>query len=463
MFYRLTDMFALRAWKYANRALYNRYAAAPLRLDKATFEVLLACDGEHDLSDDAQLARLVEAGVIEPCSMGEKPSEWSRFRRFEHRFVPNMNLMLTGKCNYNCRHCFNAAENADRMAEWRYEDALDLLDQAADCGFHGITLTGGEPMLHPRFLDIVREIYQRGMVLEKLTTNGYFITEEVLDEFARLRCQPQIKISFDGVGHHDWMRGARGIEARTLEAFALCHDKGFRTFAQVQAFRGNLEALPETLRVLEGIGVDCARIIRTIPLERWQKNNPGGSLSAPEYFDEMLRLAERYLHGDHHMEVVMWMFLVLYPAYGAYSMVPVKDRDGACPPTRAVCPGNRVMMAVTCEGNVVPCLQMGGHAAELGHPLESLRDRSLKEIVTSGVWHDEVCTNIHMLRKANAECDACPWFGHCAGGCRALAMLSGIERGELPNYFATDPMACLFFKGGWHDRVLERLADFRQV
>lgn len=307
MFYRLTDMFALRAWKYANRALYNRYAAAPLRLDRATFDVLLACDGEHDLSDGEQLVRLVEAGIIEPCSQGEKPSEWSRFRRFEHRFVPNMNLMLTGKCNYNCRHCFNAAENADRMAEWRYGDVLDLLDQAADCGFHGITLTGGEPMLHPHFLDIVHGIYQRGMVLEKLTTNGYFITEEVLDEFARLRCRPQIKISFDGVGHHDWMRGARGIEARTLEAFALCHDKGFRTFAQVQAFRGNLDALPETLRVLEGIGVDCARIIRTIPLERWQKNNPGGSLSAPEYFDEMLRLAERYLHGDHHMEVVMWM------------------------------------------------------------------------------------------------------------------------------------------------------------
>ena len=463
MFYRLTETYALRAWKYANRALYNRYVAAPLRLDRATFEVLLACDGEHDLSAGEQLARLVETGIIEPCSQGEKPSEWSRFRHFGHRFVPYMNLMLTGKCNYNCRHCFNAAENADRMAEWGYEDVLDLLDQAADCGFHGITLTGGEPILHPRFLDIVREIYRRGMVLEKLTTNGYFITEEVLDEFARLRCWPQIKISFDGVGHHDWMRGARGIEARTLDAFALCHDKGFRTFAQIQAHRGNLGMLPETLNVLEGISVDCARIIRTIPLERWQKNNPGGSLSAQEYFDEMLCLAERYMHGEHRMEVVMWMFLILYPEYGAYSMIPIKDRNGACRPTRPVCPGNRTMMAVTCEGDVVPCLQMGGHAAELGHPLESLKDRSLRDIITSGVWHDEVCTNLQMLRRANAECNSCPWFGYCAGGCRALAMLKGIELGEMPDYFTTDPMACLFFKGGWRNRVLERLKDFRQV
>lgn len=463
MFYRLTDMFALRAWKYANHALYHRYVAAPLRLDAATFEVLLACDGEHDLPDDGRLARLVETGIIEPCAQGEGPSEWSRLRRYEHRFVPFMNLMLTGKCNYNCRHCFNAAENADRMAEWRYEDVLDLLDQAADCGFHGITLTGGEPMLHPRFLDIVRAIYRRGMVLEKLTTNGRFITEEVLDEFARLRCQPQIKISFDGVGHHDWMRGARGAEERTLAAFALCHDKGFPTFAQVQAYRGNVDALPETLHVLEGIGVDCARIIRTIPLERWQKSNPGGSLSAAEYFDEMLRLAEQYLHGDHRMQVIMWMFLVLFPEHGAYSMIPVKSKDGACRPTRPVCPGNRTMMAVTCEGDVVPCLQMGGHAVEIGYPCDNLKVRSLRDIISSGAWHDEVCANLHALRKANAECDVCPWFGSCAGGCRALAMLSGIERGKVPNYFASDPMACLFFKGGWYDRVRERLADFRQV
>lgn len=42
-------------------------------------------------------------------------------------------------------------------------------------------------------------------------------------------------------------------------------------------------------------------------------------------------------------------------------------------------------------------------------------------------------------------------------------MLSGIEWGELPDYFATDPVACLFFKGGWHDRVHECLADFHQV
>ena len=462
MYYRLTDTYALRAWKFVNHLLYQRYSAEPLRLDDATFDVLLACDGEHDLPSGEKLDRLAELGIIEPCTRGEGPSDWSRYRRYEHRFVPAMNLMLTGKCNYNCRHCFNAAENADRMSEWGYEETLDLLDQAAACGFHSITLTGGEPMLHPRFMDIVRGIYERGMVLEKLTTNGFFITDEVLDEFARLKCAPEIKISFDGVGWHDWMRGAKGAEKRTLEAFALCHDKGFRTFAQVQAFRGNVCALPETLRVLEDAGVGCARIIRTTSVPRWQKSCPDGSLSMPEYFGEMLDLAEGYMGERHSMTLVIWMYLLLRADLGAYSMIPVRDKDGGCRPTRAVCPGNRTMMAVTCEGNVVPCLQMSGYAAEFGYEPDSLRERSLKDIITSGKWHDEVCTNLYELRRANPECDACPWFGHCAGGCRALAMLGSVERGEPLDYLASDPMACLFFKGGWYDRVHERLAAYKE-
>ena len=463
MFYRLADTFALRAWKFVNHGLYERHTAAPLRVDDKTFDVLLACDGEHDLPESEMLASLQKLGIVEPCAQGEAPCEWSRYRRYDHRFVPAMNLMLTGKCNYNCRHCFNAAENAERMAEWAYADVLDLLDQAEACGFHSITLTGGEPMLHPRFLDIVRAIYDRGMVLEKLTTNGYFISEEVLEEFARIGCSPKVKISFDGVGWHDWMRGAKGAEARTLAAFELCRERGFETFAQVQVFRRNLGSLRETLAALEGLGVKTARLIRTTAVPRWQKSDPNGSLSIDEYFSEMLSLAEWYLAKEHEMDVVMWMYLVLSPRFGTYSVIPARNKDGVYRPTRAVCPGNRTMMAVTCEGDVVPCLQMSGYITERGYVPENLHERRLRDILMGGKWLDEVCANSYTLRRENPECDACPWFGHCAGGCRALAILGASESGRGLDYYASDPMACAFFKGGWYDRVREQLSAYKQL
>ena len=463
MYYRLTDDYALRAWKFVSHAIYHRYSPAPLRVDEETFELLRSCDGEHDLEESEKLSSLCEQGVIAPCSRGEHPSEWSRYRKYEHRFVYAMNLMLTGKCNYNCRHCFNAAENADRMAEWDYDALLDLLDQAADCGIHSITLTGGEPMIHPHFHDVVRVIYERNMVLEKLTTNGFFLRQETLDLFRELHASPRIKISFDGVGHHDWMRGVPGAEKDAERAFRLCAENGFRTLAQTQVHRGNIDVMAETLRFLEDLGVTSTRIIRTTPVPRWVKNAPDGTLPMEEYFAKMLDLAEDWMRGEHTMSVVVWRYLNLYPKEKAYGMVLDQRADGHYQPTAPVCGGNRTMMAVTCEGNAVPCLQMSDYVAQLGRTFDNLHERRLADVLADGEWLTAVCKNHYWLREQNKQCDECEWFGHCGGGCRALGILDAGEKTGKYDYSASDPLACLFFRGGWYDRVRQRLGEFECI
>ncbi len=462
MYYRLSDDYALRAWKFVNHAMYRRFKPEPLRADADTFELLRRCDGEHDLAENDALGDLAGRGVITPCEKGEQPSAWSRYRKYPHRMVPGMNLMLTGKCNYNCQHCFNAADSAERMAEWDYDALLDLFDQMAECGFHSVALTGGEPMLHPRFADIVRAVYERNMVLEKLTTNGFFLRQETLDLFREVRAEPQIKISFDGVGHHDWMRGREGAERDALRAFRLCAENGFRTLAQTQVHRGNLDSMRDTLALLEDLGVTNTRIIRTTPTRRWLKNAPDASLSAEEYFETMLDLAEWYLRGEHKMDVTLWRFLELYSRGKAYGMVMERHVSGAYRPTEPVCAGNRAMMAVTCEGDVVPCLQMSGELAAFDWRFDNLKEQRLADILQEGKWLDAVCANLCALREKNAECGGCEWFGRCSGGCRALAMLHGVEQGGAPDYFGVDPFACLFYKGGWYERVQERLGEFRK-
>ncbi|MCR5092693.1 MAG: hypothetical protein K6B72_01830 [Lachnospiraceae bacterium] len=47
-------------------------------------------------------------------------------------------------------------------------------------------------MLHPRFNDVVRAIYEWNMVLEKLTTNGCFLQQDTLDLFRELHAAPLI-------------------------------------------------------------------------------------------------------------------------------------------------------------------------------------------------------------------------------------------------------------------------------
>ena len=95
------------------------------------------------------------------------------------------------------------------MSEWFLKEAEKFLDEARKCGVNAFTITGGEPMLHRNFMDILTGIYERGMYVEEINTNGYFLRQGVLDQMKERGIRPLMKISFDGIGHHDWLRDER--------------------------------------------------------------------------------------------------------------------------------------------------------------------------------------------------------------------------------------------------------------
>ena len=142
-------------------------------------------------------------------------------------------------------------------------------------------------------------------------------------------------------------------------------------------------------------------------------------------------------------------------------MIMERHVNGIDRPTEAVCVDNRTMMAVTCEGDVAPCLQMCGELNSLDYRFDNLKERRLADILKESKWLDLVCANRCALRENNDECNNCEWFGHCGGVCCALAILHGITQGVTPDYFGVDPLACLFYKGGWYDKVQERLKEYK--
>ena len=231
MRYILNPYIALRSWTLVPYAYYIRGERNAKGLTAEEFAFLTECDGRNELPDRRKArwpTNSWQKGFIQKAENGDVLSDWSRPRLFENRYFPAMNWMITGKCNYNCIHCFNAADNAPLMSEWSMDEADRLLDQARDCGINAFTITGGEPMLHKSFFrDSRGGIYARGMYVEELNTNGYFIDRQALDRMKAIGCVPLMKISFDGLGYHDWMRAHQGAEETTLRAIRLCVENGF--------------------------------------------------------------------------------------------------------------------------------------------------------------------------------------------------------------------------------------------
>lgn len=460
MYYRVKDDVALRKWKLVDRALYMIGSDCAFGVSKEEWNLLLLCDAEHDIEPSPYLANLLSNGYIEECKKGEKPSEWSLLKEYDNYYFPRMNLMITGKCNLNCLHCFNAKDNAPLNTELSYEQILNILDQARDIGIHAFTITGGEPLVHRHFLDIVKAIYERNMMIFELNTNGLLISQKMLDLFKELGCHPLIKISFDGIGYHNWMRQNPKAEDLTINAIKLCIKNGFRVKAQTQVNRKNLDAMYETAEMLNDLGVSEMRIIRTTEAPRWEKNSPDSSLTMEEYYEEMLKFSKKYISSNMQMTIDIWQFVRLYPYSKSYELMPVactKDEFNIRIP---MCKGNRGMIAVSSSGELVPCLQMSGWFIEREISLGNLLKTPLKQLVTESDYLNLAMAPLLKQIIENDKCGNCKYYKACTGGCPALGLLFSSEKF---NYYHEDITKCIFFENGWYEKSINTLSKWKII
>ena len=457
MRYILNSNIGLRSWRLVPYAFYVRGNEFAKGLKRDEFDLLMACDGKMEIPESPLLLELLQRNLIKRCEGEETLSEWQRYRYCDNRYFPRINWMITGKCNYNCRHCFNAVDNAPLMSEWTLEEAEKLLDEAKECGVNAFTITGGEPMLHPHFLELLEQIYQRDMFVDELNTNGYFIRQATLDRMRSLQIRPKIKISFDGIGHHDWLRNREGAEEDALRAIRLCIRNGFTVMVQTNVHRGNLDTLLETAKLMDRLGVETMRVIRTTEAPRWVENSGNATLEITEYYERMLEFAVQYIQTGCKMRIIIWQFLHLLPETQSYSIEPILYAKNEYRDSAPVCKGARGMIAIAANGNVFPCHQVSGYSEKYGDVFDNVKDTSLKSLLQDSDYLCKVCMTVDKIREHDPKCGSCPYFEYCAGGCRAIAW------GLTGDVLAADPSKCLFFEGGFYEKITQEMGEWHNL
>ena len=80
---------------------------------------------------------------------------------------------LTCRCNFQCRMCYVHLQ-PDRISEYGGElsakEWLRIAKEAKEAGTVWLCITGGEPLLHPEFETIYRELSQMGFFITLQTT-----------------------------------------------------------------------------------------------------------------------------------------------------------------------------------------------------------------------------------------------------------------------------------------------------
>src|SRR5438309_4871566 len=98
------------------------------------------------------------------------------------------------RCNLACTYC-NEYDDVSKPVDLQV--MYQRLDRLADLGTTIITISGGEPLLHPDLDLIVAHVRRRGMIAGMIT-NGYLLTGDRIGRLNRAGLE-HLQISIDNV------------------------------------------------------------------------------------------------------------------------------------------------------------------------------------------------------------------------------------------------------------------------
>ena len=456
--YRLKRPWALRGWDKLPYALVNDETKRVVFVSREEFEALSLCDGSIDVSwafvppETRELVeRIAELGVAEACADGEEVEGWQRYRKYDCRYVKMAHWSITGRCNYRCRHCYMSAPDA-KYGELDHDTCMRIIDELADCGVYRMSITGGEPLVRSDFWELIDHMLEREMSITVIYSNGALVTDAFLDALEARNIYPEINMSFDGVGWHDWLRGIPGAEEAVVEAFKRCQERGFPTGAELCLHKGNLDCLRESVNLLASLGVDHLKVNPASSVGNWAEQGADYSISMEETFEAYLDYVPQYFEDGSPMTVHLGGFFMCRKGERVWRDVSRRFCGDENALKTYVCGHARQVMYLSADGRVLPCMSLSGMEAQEKFPL--VTERGLKACLSDSSFIDMVTLSLADYLEANPECQACEHRFSCGAGCRASALASHPE-----SWLAKDEMFCAMYKGGYRDRLIKLMEE----
>ena len=84
-------------------------------------------------------------------------------RALARHYPPQITVAITYRCNARCPYCYASVQRDCADSTISREYFVKIVRHAKKLGFERIGFTGGEPSLHPHFLDFIRLVGEQGM------------------------------------------------------------------------------------------------------------------------------------------------------------------------------------------------------------------------------------------------------------------------------------------------------------
>jgi len=310
---------------------------------------------------------------------------------------------ITHLCNYRCKHCYFSSKQLSDRTSLSLDEALSFVQHLIDTKVFHLSIAGGEPLLYPHIVDIVRAA-RAGGVLVAMSTNASLLTPELAQSLFNAGLK-FLQISLDGstAGINDSIRGPGRFE-KTMSGIRVALSQGFQIVLAYVIQRPNKHDVETFLDFAASLGVRGVKIQSMIQSGLGEDN--WGELSLPESeVIEILRglwVSKRRFHG--RLEVMLPLIPGLDP--GLDKGPEYYNKDSSC----LGCQPGLTTIRVNSHGDVRACGSFVN-----AQPIGNIRHERLQNIwLTSQElvrWRNE--SNL----KSGQSSTACGSL--CARGCRS--------------------------------------------
>jgi selenobiotic family peptide radical SAM maturase len=241
----------------------------PTDLDLLALKVLVEeIDADQAAADagkpvgvaDVAVSAAVRKGLLlsPPSKIRRDPDAWPASGGFDEGFLVSRGFTLqwhiTQACDLHCRHCYDRSSRA-RIP---LDKALAVLDDFRGfcrrrfVGGH-VSLTGGNPLLHPDFFELYRAVSERGFTVSIL---GNPAPREQIEEIVSIERPYLYQVSLEGLeGHNDAIRG-KGHFRSVMDFLALLKEMEVSSMVMLTLTEGNIDQVLPLAELLEGLADD---------------------------------------------------------------------------------------------------------------------------------------------------------------------------------------------------------------
>ena len=121
-------------------------------------------------------------------------------------------IMITRGCNLQCRHCWPESHPHASTSPVPKDTIMKLILECANLGVEDICLTGGEPLTHPAWFEILAfSSRQPGLKQVRLQTNATLLTKIEIKALHSLSFKGllfQVNLEGATAQSHDLVRGS---------------------------------------------------------------------------------------------------------------------------------------------------------------------------------------------------------------------------------------------------------------